>query len=65
MPEAKQEVRTFEVDYECDACGKGMMAPSPNTDPTPEGIEHRCVICNHVQMFKRPYPRIDYVEAGE
>jgi hypothetical protein len=28
MPEMKREVRTVEVTYLCDACGKGFMSRS-------------------------------------
>jgi len=65
MPEIKQEVRPIEVNYECDACGKGMMSPTGERDPATGTIEHHCLICNHEQSFQRPYPRIDYVEVDE
>ena len=66
MPEVKQEVRPIEVNYICDACGKGMMSPVGEMDPTSGDIEHQCLICNHEQTFQwRPYPRIDHVEVEE
>ena len=66
MPEVKQEVRPIEVNYICDACGKGMMSPVGEMDPTSGDIEHHCMICNHKQTFQwRPYPRIDHVEVEE
>ena len=65
MPELKVEVRPIEVDYECDACGKGMMSASGEPDSTSGQIEHHCLICNHQQFFPCRYPRIDYVELNE
>jgi DNA-directed RNA polymerase subunit RPC12/RpoP len=66
MPEVRQEVRPIEVNYVCDACGKGMMSPVGEMEPTSGDIEHQCLICNHEQTFQwRPYPRIDYVGVEE
>jgi hypothetical protein len=66
MPEQKQEVKPIQINYVCDACGTGMMSPSAEMDPVSGDIEHRCLICDHKQTFQwRPYPRIDYVEAGK
>lgn len=66
MPEVRMEVLPIEVNYLCDACGNGMMAARGEMDPETGDIEHRCVICDHAQTFKwRPYPHIDYVEAGK
>ena len=66
MPELKREVRPVEVNYLCDACGKGMMARAGERDPATGEIEHRCLICDHRQSFKgRAYPRIDYLGTDE
>lgn len=65
MPEIKQEVRPIEVDYECDACGKGMMSATSERDPSTGTIGHHCLICNHQQSFQRSYPHIDYVGVDE
>jgi hypothetical protein len=66
MPELKQEVRPIEVNYVCDACGQGMMAAAGEMDPVSGDIDHRCMICDHQQVFQwRPYPRIDHVGLDE
>jgi hypothetical protein len=66
MPELKQEVRPVQVNYVCDACGKGMMSPRGEMDPVTGDIEHHCLICDHEQAFQwRAYPRIDYVEVAK
>jgi len=66
MPEVKREVRPVEVNYVCDACGQGMMNQSGPMDAQTGEIEHRCLICNHQQIFQwRPYPRIDHVGLNE
>jgi hypothetical protein len=63
MPEIKVNVRPVEVNYVCDACGKGMMAAVGEMDPKSGDIGHHCLICDHEQTFQwRPYPHIDYVE---
>jgi hypothetical protein len=66
MPEVRQEVRPIEINYICDGCGKGMMSPAGEMDPSSGDIKHQCLICDHVQTFKwRPYPRIDYVDVEQ
>ena len=66
MPEQKREVKTVEVTYLCDACGKGMMTSVGVADKTTGETEHRCVICDHSQMFKWvSYPHIEYVGLDE
>lgn len=66
MPEIKREVRPIEVNYVCDACGKGMMSQSGPMNEETGAIEHSCLICNHKQTFQwRPYPRIDHVGVDE
>ncbi|MFV0276523.1 MAG: type II citrate synthase [Parahaliea sp.] len=66
MPEMKREVRPVEVNYVCDACGNGMMARSGDTDPKTGDTQHRCMICDHRQVFKWcEYPRIDHIGLDE
>lgn len=66
MPEMKREVRTVEVTYLCDACGKGFMSRSGEMDPESGDIEHSCLICDHKQVFQwREYPRIDHIGVEE
>ncbi|MFV8819010.1 type II citrate synthase [Haliea sp. E17] len=66
MPEIKREVRPIEVNYVCDACGKGMMVQCGPMDPHSGDIEHSCLICDHRQTFQwRPYPRIDHIGVNE
>jgi hypothetical protein len=66
MPEVKQEVRPIEVNYVCDACGQGMMSAVGEMDPVSGNIDHRCMICDHEQVFQwRAYPHIDHVGLGE
>ena len=66
MPENKREVRSVEVTYVCDACGKGMMARAGEMDPDTGDIEHHCVICNHKQIFQwHEYPHIEHIGLDE
>ncbi|MEQ9394577.1 type II citrate synthase [Haliea sp.] len=66
MPEIQREVRPIEVNYVCDACGKGMMSACGDMDPKTGAIDHRCLICNHQQVFNwRPYPRIEHLGLDE
>jgi hypothetical protein len=66
MPELKREVRPVEVNYVCDACGNGMMTPCGEMDPKTGNIDHRCMICDHQQVFQwRPYPRIEHIGMEE
>lgn len=66
MPEIKREVRPVEVNYICDACGTGMMSRNGDMDPKTGDTPHRCMICDHVQVFQwREYPRIEYLGLDE
>lgn len=66
MPELKREVRPVEVNYLCDSCEQGMMIQSGEMDPTTGDIPHKCLICEHEQVFQwRPYPRIDHIGLDE
>ncbi len=66
MAEIKRLVRPVEVNYLCDACGKGMMTKVGDMDPGTGAIEHRCMICNASQTFYwNSYPRIDHVGEDE
>ena len=66
MPEIKREVRPIEVNYVCDTCDQGMMVRSGEMDPVSGDIEHRCLICNHLQSFQwREYPRIVHIGLDE
>ncbi|MEQ9462324.1 MAG: type II citrate synthase [Haliea sp.] len=66
MPELKREVRPIEVNYVCDACGKGMMAACGDMDPKTGAIDHRCMICDHQQVFSwQPYPRVEHIGLDE
>ena len=51
MPEIQREVRPIEVNYVCDACGKGMMSACGDMDPRTGAIDHRCLICNHQHSY--------------
>lgn len=66
MPEIKREVRPIEINYLCDGCEQGMMTKSGEMDPKTGDIPHKCLICNHEQVFQwRAYPRIDHVGIDE
>lgn len=66
MPELKREVKPVEVNYVCDSCGNGMMTPCGDMDPKTGNIDHRCMICDHQQVFQwRPYPRIEHIGMEE
>lgn len=66
MPEIKRLVRPVEINYICDACGKGMLEVCGEMDPATGDIEHRCLICDHRQTFQwHSYPRIDHVGIDE
>jgi len=41
MAEVKQEVKSIEVNYVCDACKQGMMSQSGPMDPETGDSEHR------------------------
>ncbi len=66
MAEQKREVKTVEVTYLCDACGQGMMSSVGEMNRETGDQEHRCVICDHSQVFKWvSYPHIEHVGLDE
>ncbi len=66
MPEVKRPVRTIEVNYLCDSCGKGMLHKVGEIDKESGDTHHECVICGNAQTFQWvTYPRIDYVAEDE
>ncbi len=66
MPEVKRPVRTIEVTYMCDSCGKGMLHKVGDADEESGDSLHECVICGHQQTFQWvTYPRIDYIGEDE
>lgn len=61
MAEFKQEVKTYEVNYQCDKCGKGNMvfiAGSPCLLSSPPKYLHTCnnKECREVANFTHTYP---------
>lgn len=68
MPEVRQRVETYEVNYVCDACGHGMMELDRDSGPEREHGEypHVCMICGHRQNLKGGvYPRIIHLGADD
>jgi len=62
MGEISQEVRTFEVHYICDECGKGeMKASGACLMSNPPQFPHRCQECGAEKtMFNKAYPFTTY-----
>lgn len=61
MPELSKEVRTYEVNYICDVCGKGKMRPTgAMLASNPPQYPHRCNVCGAKNVFGRQYPQIAY-----
>lgn len=66
MPEVKRVVQPVEVNYVCDKCGHGMMQKTSEMNTETGEIEHKCVICDHLQIFKwASYPRVEYIADDE
>jgi len=64
MPEFKRELKTYNVQYHCDACG--------SNDVTFDGISllsnpplypHTCKSCGKSYTFKRKYPTIECIDV--
>jgi len=46
MAEIMYQVRTYEVDFKCDVCGKGFYRPTGIVYPThPLQYPHKCTVC--------------------
>lgn len=66
MPEIKRIVKPVEINYVCDKCSHGMMQKTADMDKQTGEVEHKCMICGHVQVFKwLSYPRITYIGEDE
>jgi len=63
MAERSREVRTKQVEYWCDECGRGVMRPMGVMLvqlSNPPRYEHRCPLCGAVANLSRQYPSIEY-----
>jgi predicted RNA-binding Zn-ribbon protein involved in translation (DUF1610 family) len=61
MPELSKEVRTYEVSYICDVCGKGeLRATGVMLMSNPPRFPHRCNACGAEKIFGSKYPQITY-----
>ena len=60
--EIKQEVKTYEVDYECDECETGKLRPLGSVLPTdPPQYPHQCTGCDNKKTFTdKLYPYTVY-----
>lgn len=59
MPEQTREVKTFRVDYICDACGKAPIEPTGSvffTDPIQ--YEYKRPACGRVTVKFERYPAV-------
>lgn len=59
MAEIQLEVRTYEIHYECDACGCGWLLPTGEVyrNVSPLQFEHKCNYCGAKKMIEgRTYP---------
>ncbi len=59
MAEIEQEVKTFKINYLCDACGKGDVKSDGNillSDPPI--YPHKCAVCGSEYNFAHRYPLI-------
>jgi len=62
MPESKREVKTYNVDYICDECGKGKMKLEGSCLTSfPTQYPHICDNCGASMTFtKTYYPHVIY-----
>jgi predicted RNA-binding Zn-ribbon protein involved in translation (DUF1610 family) len=59
MAEIETEVRTFNIEYECDKCESGNMRKTGNSFSNGAGtyIDHKCSNCGHTETFiNKSYP---------
>ena len=64
MSEIQVPVKTVQIHYVCDECGKGRMRATGRSNT---GIhEHRCDECGHRRMVADVrYPHVEYIEIHE
>lgn len=62
MAEKEVEVKTVQVEYQCDECGVGyMLSTGVQRMSLPPQYEHQCSHCNHLQSFRGvqyPYNKV-------
>ena len=68
MAEIMYQVRTYEVDFKCDVCGKGFYRPTGTvllTDPLQ--YPHKCTVCGSqmaVTGHTYPYTKTEKIEEA-
>ena len=61
MGEISQEVKTYNIHYLCDKCGKGEMLSTGITLTTmPPQYPHKCTACDNTDTFFKRYPYKSY-----
>lgn len=62
MGEIQTNLRTYQVDYACDACKEGFMVSEMMFPSNPPKYRHRCtnIKCQHTETFSKSYPLIEY-----
>lgn len=59
-------IRTIQVDYKCDECGKGHYRPVGHMlMSSPPQFPHNCNNCSHAQTFTEKYPTVRYALESE
>jgi len=60
MAEVKQEVRTIQIQYECDNCGGTVRSCEQVLSTSPATYLHKCSWCGKEWALKYFYPRIEH-----
>ncbi len=68
MAEIMYQVRTYEVDFKCDVCGKGFYRPTGIIYPTyPPQYLHKCTVCGSKMVVTGniyPYTKTEKIEEA-
>ena len=69
MAEIMYQVRTYEVDFKCDVCGKGFYRPTEIVYlANPPQYPHECTVCGSkmvVTGHTYPYIKTERIEETE
>ncbi len=61
--EVRKEVKTYQVDYECDECKRGILKPTGKVlTSKPPKYPSKCTYCGNITNLIQSYPYISTIQ---
>lgn len=66
MPENRNKVAVYNIEYICDKCGVGnMIFKNIVLTSNPPKYPHKCIHCGNEQILLKQYPALEYEFEGK